>query len=118
MKKTIMSLLTLVVVMNTKPVFQSGQFYLPLRTTLEGVGYSVYYDDNITASTKDNSSLLVINENKDTYIDFTLLQEAKEPIQIGEHLYVPVELLNTLGYDVTYNVTGATTILEENANAK
>ncbi len=117
MKKGIMSLLTFILVLNTQPVLQGGQFYLPLRQTMEGAGYKVMYDENITASTKDNTSLLVINANKDTYLDFKMLAENKQPILINDLLYMPVELLNTLGYDVTYNVTTASTSLEEIGNA-
>ncbi len=64
-----MSLLLLTLTLNYSPIFKDGHFYLPMRASLENIGYDVYYDNNITLSTKNDDNILIINNNKDTYIN-------------------------------------------------
>ncbi len=118
MKKDILLLTTLALVFNFTMIFEKGSFYLPLRTVLEDSGYTVYYDENITVSTKGDKNLMIINSNKDTYINYNPLDEEQKPILIENSTYAPVSLFNSLGYDVKYNFNDGTVTLEESQIVK
>ncbi len=114
MKKSILSIISFVFIFNITMIFENDSFYLPMRATFEHLGYSIYYDENITVSTKEDTSLLIINSNKDTYINYEKVLDESKPLIIEDSLYVPVSLVNTIGYSVNYNLNDASVTFTEN----
>ncbi len=87
------------------PLYRNGTYYLPLRFTLEALGYTVHwngYSGEITANRGESE--LVVNSRGEIWLNGKPLNITNGVIFENERSYMPVGLLSDMGCRVDFNL--------------